>query len=146
MKRSSPINILIVDDSPGDVRLLREAMKEITLSYNLHTVSDGGLALEFLHRAGIYVDAVRPDLILLDFNMPKKNGREALMEIKSNERLRSIPVIVLTTSASEKDILLAYQLGANCYITKPSELDQFLKVIKSVADFWLETAKLPLGA
>jgi CheY-like chemotaxis protein len=138
-----PIVILLVEDSPGDVRLTQEVLKEAKVRNQLHVVNDGVEALNFLRRAGKYADSPRPDLILLDLNLPKKDGREVLGEIKSDENLRRIPVVVLTISKSEEDVLKSYDLHANCYITKPVDLDQFLRVIKSIEDFWLTIVKLP---
>ena len=140
---NSSVEILLVEDSPGDVRLTREAFKEGKLANRLHVVSDGEEALAFLHRQGPYRDAVRPDLILLDLNLPKKDGREVLALIKADDELKRIPVVVLTTSRAEQDILKAYDLHANCYITKPVDLDQFLLVVKTVEEFWLTLVKLP---
>ena len=140
---AKPIEILLVEDNPGDVRLTKEALKEGKIINNLHLAKDGIEAISFLRRKGEYVNAVRPDLILLDLNLPKKDGREVLMEIKEDEELRRIPVVVLTTSRSEEDIIRTYDYHANCYITKPVDFDQFIKVIKSIEDFWLSVVKLP---
>jgi len=138
-----PIEILLVEDNPGDVRLTREVLKEGKLLINLRAVEDGVEALAFLRREGKYADATRPDLILLDLNLPKKDGREVLAVIKADEHLRRIPVVVLTVSQAEEDILKSYNLNANCYISKPVDLDQFIKVVKSIEDFWLTIVKLP---
>lgn len=138
-----PIEILLIEDNPGDVRLVVEAIKDNKMRNNLHVVEDGIEALVFLGREGKYADAPRPDLILLDLNLPKKDGREILAEIKADENLRRIPVVVLTTSRAEEDILKAYDLNANCYVTKPVGLDQFIKVVKSIKEFWLTIVKLP---
>jgi len=138
-----PIEILLVEDNPGDVRLIVEAFKENKLRNKLDVVEDGVEALAFLSREDKYADAPRPDLILLDLNLPKKDGREVLAEIKADENLRRIPVVILTTSKAEEDILKAYDLNANCYITKPVGLDQFIKVVKSIKEFWLTIVKLP---
>ena len=138
-----PIEILVVEDNPGDVRLTVEALKEGKVRNNLSVVADGVEALAFLRREGKYADAARPDLILLDLNLPKKDGREVLAEIKEDPNLRRIPVVVLTTSEEEKDILQAYDLRTNAYITKPVDLDQFLTVVRSIEDFWLTIVKLP---
>jgi two-component system, chemotaxis family, response regulator Rcp1 len=138
-----PIEVLLVEDSPGDVRLTREAFKEAKVLINLNVASDGVEAMAFLGREGKYADAPRPDLILLDLNLPKKDGREVLAELKESPALKSIPVVILTTSASEGDIHGSYQLHANCYITKPVGLDGFLKVVKSIDSFWLSVVKLP---
>lgn len=137
------IDILLVEDNPGDVRLTREAMKEAKLHNQLHVVSDGVDALAFLRRQGAYASAVRPQLILLDLNLPRKDGREVLAEIKQDTNLRRIPVVILTTSEAEADILKAYDLHANCYIVKPVDIEQFLTVVKSIEDFWVAIVKLP---
>ena len=137
------IQVLLVEDSPGDVRLTQEAFKDAKVHISLHVASDGAEAMAFLERKGEHSDAPRPDLILLDLNLPKKDGREVLEEIKQSPTLKSIPVVVLTTSASEEDILRSYLLHANCYITKPVDLDGFLKVVKSIDSFWLSVVKLP---
>jgi CheY-like chemotaxis protein len=138
-----PIEILLVEDSPGDVRLTQEVFKESKILNRLSVVMDGVEAMAFLRREGKYATAPSPDLILLDLNLPKKDGREVLAEIKSSEDLKRIPVVVLTISKAEEDILKAYELYANCYITKPIDLDQFVKVVKSIEDFWLTIVKLP---
>ena len=135
--------ILLVEDNPGDVRLTREALREGKILNELSVVEDGVEALAFLRREGRYAEAVRPDLILLDLNLPKKDGREVLEEIKGDGALKKIPVVVLTTSAAERDILKAYDLHANCYITKPVDLEQFIKVVQLIEDFWLTIVKLP---
>jgi CheY-like chemotaxis protein len=140
---SRPIEILLVEDSPGDVRLTLEAFKEGKLANRVHVVGDGVEAMAYLRREGPYATAWRPDIILLDLNLPKKDGREVLAEIKVDEDIKRIPVVVLTTSQAEQDILKAYELHANCYITKPVDLDQFLRVVQSVEDFWLTIVKLP---
>ena len=142
---SKPIEILLAEDNPGDVRLTREALKEGKVLNKLHVVEDGMEAVEFLNREGRYADMPRPELILLDLNLPKKDGREVLAEIKTDEELRRIPVVVLTTSRSEEDVLKSYDLNANCYITKPVDLDQFISVVKSINEFWLTIVKLPGG-
>jgi two-component system, chemotaxis family, response regulator Rcp1 len=138
--------ILLVEDSPGDVRLTREALKDAKMHINLHVASDGIEAMAFLNREGEYAGVPRPDLILLDLNLPRKDGREVLEEIKENPLLKSIPVVILTTSASEEDVLRSYRLHANCYISKPVDLDGFLKVIRSIDSFWLSIVKLPREA
>ncbi|MFH1702437.1 MAG: response regulator [Nitrospirota bacterium] len=138
-----PIEILLVEDSPGDVRLTQEVLKEAKVLNQLHVVGDGAEAMTFLRREGKYTNSPRPDLILLDLNLPKKDGREVLGEIKSDENLRRIPVVILTISKSEEDVFKSYDLHANCYITKPVDLDQFLKVVKSIEEFWLTIVKLP---
>ena len=144
-KMGSPIEILLVEDNPGDIRLTKEAFNECKVYNNLHTVVDGEEAMAFLLREGKYSDSPRPDLILLDLNLPKKDGREVLRDLKSDENLKSIPVVILTTSQDEEDILRAYGLNANCYICKPIDLDQFSKIIKAIEDFWLSIVKLPTG-
>ena len=141
--RINPIEVLLVEDSPADVRLTKEALKEEKLHVNLNVVNDGVEAIEFLRRTGKFAQAVRPDLILLDLNLPKKDGREVLKEIKQDEKLRSIPVVILTTSKAEEDIVKSYNQYANCYITKPLDLSQFSTVVKSINDFWLTIVKLP---
>jgi CheY-like chemotaxis protein len=138
------IEILLVEDNPADVRLTQENFKESKLRNNLNVVSDGEEALAFLRREGKFRDAVRPDLIVLDLNLPKKDGREVLAEIKSDDRLKRIPVVILTISDAEEDILKSYDLYANCYITKPLDLDQFGKIVRSIEDFWLTIVKLPM--
>jgi two-component system, chemotaxis family, response regulator Rcp1 len=141
----APIEVLLVEDSPGDVRLTREALKDAKVQISLHVASDGIAAMAFLMRQGEHAHAPRPDLILLDLNLPRKDGREVLREIKESPTLRSIPVVILTTSASESDVLRSYQLHANCYISKPVDLDGFLKVVQSIDNFWLSVVKLPHG-
>ncbi len=138
-----PAEILLVEDNPGDVRLAKEGLKESKVTNNLHVVDDGVEAIDFLHKEGKYADAVTPDLILLDLNLPRKDGREVLAEIKADEHLRRIPVVVLTTSKSEEDVIKTYNLHANCYVTKPVDLDQFVKIVKSVNNFWFEMVTLP---
>ena len=133
----------MVEDSPGDVRLTREPLKEGKVRNNFHVARDGVEALEFLRREGEFADAPRPDLILLDLNMPRMDGREVLQEIKADETLRLIPVVILTTSKAEEDVVRSYKLNANCYITKPVDLDQFIKVVRSIEDFWLTVVRLP---
>jgi chemotaxis family two-component system response regulator Rcp1 len=144
--RAEPIEVLLVEDSIGDIRLTREAFKDAKVHINLHVAADGAEAMAFLKREGRHAAAARPDLILLDLNLPKKDGREVLREIKASPTLGIIPVVILTTSASEADILRTYQLHANCYITKPVDLEGFLKVVKSIDSFWLSVVKLPRGA
>jgi chemotaxis family two-component system response regulator Rcp1 len=138
-----PVEILLVEDNPADVRLTREALKENKLSNNLHVAVDGVEALAFLYKKGKYSKAPRPDIILLDLNLPKKDGREVLAEIKEEKDLKRIPVVVLTSSKAEEDIVKTYNLHANCYINKPVDFDQFLKVVKSIEDFWISIVKLP---
>ena len=140
-----PIQILLVEDNPGDVRLTQEALKEGKILNELSVVMDGVEAMDFLHKKGKHTSAPDPDLILLDLNLPKKDGREVLAEIKADKTLRRIPVVVLTTSSSEVDILKTYDLNGNCYIQKPVDLDQFINVVRSIEDFWLTVVKLPRG-
>jgi two-component system, chemotaxis family, response regulator Rcp1 len=139
----TPVEILLVEDNPADIRLTREALHEGKVRNNLNVVVDGEAALAFLRREGNYVSATRPDLILLDLNLPKKDGREVLAEIKEDPSLKQIPVVILTTSNAEKDILQSYDLHVNCYITKPVQLTEFLSVVKSIDDFWLALVRLP---
>ena len=141
--KSRPIDILLVEDNPGDVLLTKEGLKEGKINNTLHVVQDGLEAMAFLNREGKYSNAVRPDLILLDLNLPIKDGREVLQEIKNNNELKFIPVVVLTTSDAEKDILSTYQLHANCYITKPLDFHQFITVVKAIENFWFSVVKLP---
>ena len=143
MNRTEPIEILLVEDNTGDARLAREALRDAKVANHLSWVADGVEALAFLRRQDSYLTAPRPDLILLDLNLPRKDGREVLSEIKGDEKLKRIPVVILTTSQAEEDILKAYHLNANCYITKPVDLDQFIKVVKTIEDFWLTIVKLP---
>lgn len=140
---SRPIEILLIEDNAGDARLAREALRDAKVANNLSWVADGVEAMSFLHREGQYASAPRPDLILLDLNLPRKDGREVLSAIKADERLKRIPVVILTTSQAEEDIIRAYHLNANCYISKPVDLDQFIKVVKTIEDFWLTIVKLP---
>jgi CheY-like chemotaxis protein len=137
------ITILLVEDNPGDVLLTTEALNDFRITNKLHVTETGVEALDFLHRRGRYEQAPRPDLILLDLNLPQKNGREVLAEIKQDNRLKHIPVIILTSSRSEEDILTTYGLHANCYITKPIGLESFIKVVQSIETFWLTIVKLP---
>lgn len=143
MSAARPIEILLVEDNPADVRLTIEALREGKVRNTLHVAQDGVEAIEFLQRRGPHGEAPRPDLILLDLNLPKKDGREVLAQIKADPALRSIPVVVLTTSAADADIVKSYDLHANCYITKPVDLDQFVQVVKSIDDFWLTIVRLP---
>ncbi|MCJ7667972.1 MAG: response regulator [Anaerolineae bacterium] len=138
-----PVEILLVEDNPGDVRLMQEGFKESKVRNTLHVVRDGVEALAFLRGGGEYADAPRPDLVLLDLNLPKKDGREVLAEIKEDPDLKRIPVVVLTISKAEEDILRSYNLHANCYITKPIDLEQFLGVVKAIDEFWFTIVKLP---
>jgi CheY-like chemotaxis protein len=137
------IDILMVEDNPGDVRLTREALREAKVRNHIHVATDGVEALAFLRRQGRYADVPRPDVILLDLNLPKKDGREVLAEIKADPNLRRIPVVILTSSEAEEDILKAYNLHANAYVAKPVDLEKFIAVVKSIEDFWLEIVKLP---
>ncbi len=138
-----PIEILLVEDNPGDVQLTREALEEGSLLVNLSVMNDGAEAMAFLHRRGEHADAPAPDLILLDLNLPKKGGREVLQEIKADADLKCIPVVVLTTSEAEADIVSTYGLHANCYITKPVDIDQFIKIVQLLEQFWFTIVKLP---
>jgi CheY-like chemotaxis protein len=138
-----PIQILLVEDNPGDIRLTREALKDSKVRNDLHLVQDGVEAMAFLHRSGAYADVPRPDIILLDLNLPRKDGRRVLQEIKADDVLRRIPVVVLTTSDDEHDILRSYELHANCYITKPIDLKQFVTIVKTIENFWFQIVKLP---
>jgi CheY-like chemotaxis protein len=138
-----PIEILLIEDNPGDVRLTMEALKETKVINKLTVMKNGVEAMAFLRREGPHVDAARPHLILLDLNLPMKDGREVLAEIKADEGLRRIPVVILTTSRDEQDVLKSYHLHANCYITKPVDLEQFITVVKSIEDFWLGIVVLP---
>lgn len=139
----NPIELLLVEDSEPDVRLTIEALREAKVQNRLWVCQDGVEALDFLHRRGHYSDAPRPDLILLDLNLPRKDGRQVLKEIKSDDSLKCIPVVVLTTSKSEEDVLRAYELHANCYITKPVDFNRFMEVVKSIENFWLTVVSLP---
>jgi len=141
----APVEILLVEDNPGDVRLTLEVFKEAKLANKINAVEDGVEAMAYLRREGKYANAVRPDVILLDLNLPRMDGREVLKEIKRDEDFKSIPVVILTTSRAEEDILRSYNSHANCYITKPVDLGQFMKVVESIEDFWLTVVKLPQG-
>ena len=143
LNENRPVEILLVEDNPGDERLTREALKEGKVYSNLHWVKDGVEAMEFLRREGKFQDAPRPDIILLDLNLPKKDGREVLQDIKNDEVLKRIPVVVLTTSKAEEDVLRTYNLHANCYVTKPVDLEKFIVVVKSIDVFWLTVVTLP---
>jgi CheY-like chemotaxis protein len=138
-----PVEILLVEDNPGDERLTREALKEGKVYNNFHWVKDGVEAMEFLRRQGKYASAPRPDIILLDLNLPKMDGREVLQAIKTDADLKRIPVVVLTTSKAEEDVLRTYSLHANCYVTKPVDLEKFITVVKSIDAFWLTVVTLP---
>ena len=144
VSESKPIEILLVEDSPSDAALTIEALKAGKIANTLTHVEDGVEALDFLNRKGKYANAVKPDLIMLDLNLPRKDGREVLAEIKSDNSLKIIPIIVLTTSRSDEDILKSYQLNANCYITKPVDFAHFIDVVKSIENFWLTVVTLPL--
>lgn len=138
-----PVEILMVEDNPGDVRLTREALAEGKVFNNLHVVSDGEEAMEFLLQQGRHPEATRPDLVLLDLNLPRMDGRQVLERIKSDPQLRRIPVVVLTSSAAEQDIARSYDLHANCYVTKPVDFEQFIRAVRSVDEFWLTVVRLP---
>ena len=140
-----PIEILLVEDSAADVRLTVEALKEAKVRNKLNVVDDGVKALAYLNKKGEYANVIRPDLILLDLNLPKKSGREVLEEIKQDENLKCIPVVVLTVSRAEEDVLHSYNLHANCYITKPVDFEKFMEVVKAIESFWLTIVKLPNG-
>jgi CheY-like chemotaxis protein len=137
------IEILLVEDNPGDARLTLEAMREAKVRNRIHVVEDGVEAMEFLRRQGRFGDAPRPDLILLDLNLPKKDGRAVLAEVKADPALKRIPVVVLTTSRAEEDVLRAYDLHANCYVTKPVDLEQFMKIVAQIEEFWVKVVTLP---
>ena len=143
VNENRPVEILLVEDNPGDERLTREALKEGKVYSNLHWVKDGVEAMSFLRREGKYADVPRPDIILLDLNLPKKDGREVLQDIKNDDALKRIPVVVLTTSKAEEDVLRTYNLHANCYVTKPVDLEKFIVVVKSIDVFWLTVVTLP---
>jgi two-component system response regulator len=138
-----PIEILLVEDNVGDVRLTQEALKDAKVANTMHVVEDGVAALDFLYQRDAYAEVPRPDLILLDLNLPKKNGREVLEQIKQDAHLKSIPVVILTTSQAEADIADAYSLHANCYITKPVEFTQFIRVVRAIEEFWFTIVTLP---
>ena len=138
-----PVEILLVEDNPGDVRLTQEALEESKLYNNLTVVTDGVEAMRCLRKEGKYAGATRPDIILLDLNLPKKDGREVLAEIKTDEKLKLIPIVILTTSSNEEDILKSYGLHANCYVTKPVDFDEFIKIVQAVHNFWFSIVKLP---
>ena len=145
MNKFKAVEILLVEDNPGDVRLTIEALKESKIINNLNFVEDGIEAMSYLKKEDKYKGKSRPDLIILDLNLPKKDGREVLAEIKSDDSLKQIPVVILTTSEAEEDIIKTYELHANCYITKPVNMEQFIKVVKSVGDFWFSIVMLPPG-
>ncbi|MGA9533595.1 MAG: response regulator [Anaerolineales bacterium] len=141
--QATPIEILMVEDNPGDVRLTKEAFKENKIQNNMYVAEDGELALDYLHQRNGYEDAVRPDLILLDLNLPKLDGRQVLQDIKEDPDLKRIPVVILTTSEASEDIVRTYDLHANSYVTKPVDFDQFCKVVHSIEEFWFTVVKLP---
>ncbi len=143
MSDRDPVEILLAEDNPGDVKLTRKALEKGKLVNNLHVVNDGVEAMAFLRREGEHADEPRPDLILLDLNMPRMDGQEVLAEIKEDEQLRRIPVVVLTSSDAEEDIVKSYELHANAYLTKPVDFDGFLEVVQTLEDFWLEVVRLP---
>jgi two-component system, chemotaxis family, response regulator Rcp1 len=139
------LHVLLVEDSPGDIRLTREAFRAANKNMKLSVVTDGVEAMAFLRREGVYIGAIRPDLILLDLNMPRMSGREVLTRLKADDNLKTIPVVILTTSDSEGDIVKSYQLSANCYLCKPVELEEFERLVQSINDFWLTRVNLPKG-
>ncbi len=143
MTNARPVEILLVEDNPGDARLTKEALKDGKVYNRLTVVPDGVEALAYLRREGQYAGAAQPDLILLDLNLPRKDGREVLAEIKADDRLKRIPVVILTSSSAEQDVLKSYGLHANCYVTKPVDLDQFMAAVKAIEDFWLTVVTLP---
>ena len=143
MKKTGPVNILLIEDNPGDVRLAQEAFKEGHINVTLDVVMDGMEAINYLRKVGKYENVTTPDLVLLDLNLPKKDGREVLSDIKADPKLRSIPIVILTTSNAEQDILNSYNLHVNCYINKPVDFDRFFDIIQKIEDFWLQTAILP---
>ncbi len=140
---TEPIEILLIEDNPGDARLAVEALKDSKVSNNLYHVRDGVEAMQFLHRQGEYADAPHPDLILLDLNLPRKDGREVLADIKEDPELRLVPVVVLTTSEAERDLVRTYDLHANAYVVKPIDLNRFIEVVQAIEDFWFAIVKLP---
>ena len=138
-----PIEVLLVEDDPGDVLLIREAFEFNKVHNNLNVVNDGEQALAYLRREGEYAESLRPDLVLLDLNLPRKDGREVLAEVKADERLRAIPVVVLTTSEAEEDVLKSYQLHANAYVTKPVDFERFVSIVRQIDDFFVSVVRLP---
>ena len=142
-REGTPIEILLVEDNLADADLMTEALEECSIPNNLHLARDGFEAMDFLYRKGLYTDAPRPDLIMLDLNLPKKDGREVLAEVKSDVNLRRIPIIIITTSVAEEDILKSYDLHANCYLTKPRDLNQLFDVVQRIEQFWFEAVRLP---
>jgi len=143
MKTRSPVNVLLIEDNPGDVRLTQEALKEGHIDIHLEVVMDGMEAIKYLKKWSPYEAAISPDLIMLDLNLPKRDGREVLQEIKTDPQLKRIPVVILTTSNAEQDILKSYNLHVNCYINKPVDFDKFFEIVQRIEDFWLNTAVLP---
>ena len=141
--RPDPIEVLLVEDDPGDVLLIREAFEDNKVANRLHVVADGVQALEFMRQSGEHAQAPRPDLVLLDLNLPRKDGREVLAEVKGDERLQQIPVVVLTTSKAEEDVLRSYKLHANAYVTKPVDFDRFIEVVRQIDEFFVTVVKLP---
>lgn len=141
--RTNPIKILLVEDNPGDVRLIKEVFKDAKIFNAMHIAYDGETAMKILRKQAEYSDCATPDMILLDLNLPKKDGREVLREVKNDDDLKCIPVVILTTSNAEEDLIETYKMNANCYITKPVDLDQFINVVKSIENFWLSIVKLP---
>ncbi len=144
--RIKPVEILLIEDNPVDIRMTQEAFRDYKVANNLHAVTDGELGMDFLYHRGEYKDAPRPDLILLDLNLPKKNGREILDEVKADDNLRSIPIVILTTSELDEDIMGSYCHQANAFITKPIDFDDFVTMMRTIGDFWLTFVKLPHGA
>jgi chemotaxis family two-component system response regulator Rcp1 len=144
-KATEPVDVLLIEDNPGDVRLTKEALKDAKLKIHMHVVGDGMEAMAFLRKQGKYASSPRPDLVLLDLNLPKKDGRQVLAEIKDDTDLKRIPVVIITSSKAEEDVLKSYNLHANCYVTKPLDLDQFITVVQSIEQFWLTIVKLPNG-
>ena len=142
-RANKPVEVLLVEDNPGDVRLTQEALKESAANIHLSVAKDGVEAMDFVHHRAPFESAPIPDLIVLDLNLPRKNGREVLSEVKADPNLRRIPVLVMTTSRAEQDVQRAYALNANCYITKPMDLDDFLRIVRAIEEFWLRTATLP---
>jgi CheY-like chemotaxis protein len=143
VERPDPIEVLLVEDDPGDVLLIREAFEDNKVANRLHVVADGVEALEFMRRTGAHAEAPRPDLVLLDLNLPRKDGREVLAEVKSDEQLRRIPIVVLTTSKAEEDVLRSYDLHANAYVTKPVDFERFIEVVRQIDEFFVSVVKLP---
>jgi CheY-like chemotaxis protein len=143
MKTVRPVEVLLVEDNPGDVRLTQEALKDTKLANGLHVATDGEEAMAFLRRQGRFANAPRPDAVFLDLNLPRKDGREVLAEMKADPALRHIPVVVVSSSQAEQDIVMTYNLGVNCYVTKPLDLDQFVSVVQAIEHFWFSVVTLP---